>query len=91
MSTAHPSLPPGEVVRRGEELFNRLLRTQLEADHQGQIAAIDVDSGDYEVGATVLEASDRLRSRRPDAEVFLLRVGDRALYRIGSRMKRDSA
>ena len=90
MSTTHPSLPPAEVVRRGEELYNRLLRTRLEADHKGQIAAIDVDSGDYEVGATVLEASDRLRLRRPDAEVFLLRIGDRALYRIGSRMKRGS-
>jgi hypothetical protein len=56
----------------------------LEPDEKGKIVAIDVDSTDYEVGTDVLDTAHRLRARRPDAQVYLLRVGDRVLCHIRS-------
>ncbi len=84
MSTARPSLTNEEIARQGDEIYNRLLQGRLEPDQNGKIVAIDVDSEDYEVGTDVLDTADLLRARRPSAQVYLLRVGDRVLHRIRS-------
>ena len=57
MSIVHLSLSPSDVVRRGDEIYNRLLRTKPEPDQNGKIVAIDVDSEDYEVGTDVLDTA----------------------------------
>jgi hypothetical protein len=88
MSTARPSLTNEEVARRGDEIYNRLLRARLEPDQNGKIIAIDVDSEDYEVGTDVLDVAHRLRARRPDALIYFLRVGDRVLHRLRSPRRR---
>ena len=73
-----------ETARLGDELYERAIRRQVEADHQGKVIAIDVDSGDYAIAESELAASDSLRAKRPDAiDVWLLRVGYRALASIG--------
>ena len=37
-------LPSEEVARLGQEMYQRDIRHQLEADHHGEVVAIDVDS-----------------------------------------------
>lgn len=91
MSIAHPSLSPDKVVLQGEEIYNRLLRPRLEPDQNGKIVAIDVDSEDYEIGTDVLDTAHRLRGRRPNAEVYLMRVGDVALYHYRRPRPRHSS
>jgi hypothetical protein len=77
-------LAPQEVARIGDDIYSRSLQAQLEGTVSGQIVAIDVVSGDYEVAETALRAGRNLRLRRPDAQVWLVRVGDVALHRIGA-------
>lgn len=71
-----------EHARRGCALYEKL-RSQLEATHQGQIVAIDVESGAFEIAAQTLDAADQIRARYPDAQIWFVRVGHRAVHRFG--------
>lgn len=80
-----------EIGQRGREIYDRVLKAKLEPKSNGMIVAIDVNSADYEIGADVLDTADRLRIRRPDAEVFFVRVGDPVFHRFRSpRIMRES-
>ena len=53
-------------------------------DHHGQIVAIDVESGEWAVAGSVINARERLRALRPHAvDVLFERVGHRTLYSFG--------
>jgi hypothetical protein len=84
MESIDRALTPEEVALRGDEIYDRLLRKKLEVEHAGKIVAIDVDSGDYTIAGTVLEASDEVLAKHQNAQIFLLRVGDSVLHRIRS-------
>ena len=74
-----------EVGRLGDEIYERDIRTQVESTCHGKIVAIDIDSGDYAIGDTVLIASERLREQRPGADVWSVRVGFQTLRNFGGR------
>lgn len=91
MSTM-PTAPPGprrssgETAQLGDEIYERDIRARVEADHVGEIVAIDVSSGCWAMGGTILEAVDRLRAQSPDAiDVWGLRVGHRSVYSFGGQ------
>ena len=80
-----------ETARLGDEIYDRDIRRQVEADHHGAVVAIDVDSGSSAIGDTVIAATDGLRTQRPGAvDVWLLRVGHRALHHFGGRPLRSA-
>ena len=77
--------PREEAVRLGKEIYERDIRREVEADHHGQIVAIDVDSGTWVVADGEIAAVDRLREMRPGAvNVLCERVGYRALRSFGA-------
>ena len=82
--TAPPSRPKEETARLGDEIYERDIRSQVEADHHGEVVAIDVESGSWAIGENGIDAADRLRAQRPKAyDIWCLRVGYRALYSFG--------
>ena len=72
-----------EHARRGDEIYERQIRATVEPQRDGDFIAIDVESGDYEVSADERDATERLIARRPDAQIWLRRVGSPYAYRIG--------
>ncbi|MCW3096620.1 MAG: hypothetical protein JWL77_2238 [Chthonomonadaceae bacterium] len=74
-----------EVGKRGQEIYERVLRTQVESQHQGEFLVLDILSGAYEIDRDDLTASDRLLARKPDAVLYGLRIGYPAAYRLGSK------
>ena len=44
-----------------------------------------MDSGDYAIGDSIVTAAGDLRARRPDAQVWSVRVGYRALRHFEGR------
>ena len=81
-----PTRPKDEIARLGDEIYERDIRRQVEADHYGEVVAIDVDTESWAIGDNVIVATDLLRAQRPDAiDVWLLRVGYRALHHFGGR------
>ena len=78
-----PTRPKEEIARLGKEIYQRDIRPRVEADHVGEVVAIDVDSGKYALGQNAIAASESLRAQHPDAQVWLMRVGYPTLRSFG--------
>ncbi len=74
---------PGEVAARGDAIYERI-KPKLGDLEKGTFVVIDIESGDYEIGASDGEATFRLRDRRPSAITWAVRVGCRAVGRLPS-------
>ena len=89
--TTPPNRPAKETARLGDEIYERDIRPQVEAEHVGKVVAIDVESGCWAIGEDEIAATDRLQLQRPDAyDVWCLRVGYRALYSFGGGSLRST-
>jgi hypothetical protein len=82
---------PEEVVRRGEEIYQKDLRAVVEPEHIGKFLALDVETGDYEIDLSEIAVIDRANARRPDGARTrcLLRIGSRATHQIGGAKRPD--
>ena len=88
MAIRHPRHSMQEFARCGNEIYDRSIRAQVEATNKGKFVAIDIETGDWEIDADDYMATERLLTRRPDAQTWLIRIGDRATYRIGGASSR---
>ena len=68
-----------KLVSKGKEIY-RKLRDELEPQHKGEILAIEVDSGEYFFGKTVIEATDKGRGKYPDKVFYTVRIGFPVVY-----------
>ncbi len=73
-----------EFARRGKSIYASTVRPQVATSDDGKFVAIDIESQDFVLDADDFTATERLLSMRPDAQIWLARVGDKATYRIGS-------
>jgi hypothetical protein len=80
---SQPRYSKEEFARRGDELYERVLRGSLESGNEGRFVAIDIETGNYEIDADELTASDRLLARVPNAQIWLRRIGSRYAHRFG--------
>lgn len=78
-----PRYSAEETARRGDEIYEQRVRPLMERGNEGKVVAIDIETGDYVLADDALAASDQLLTRRHDAEIWCVRVGYRALHRIG--------
>jgi hypothetical protein len=85
MAIEQPRLSKEEFSQRGHELYERI-RPKVEDGNRGRVVAIDVESGDFEVGSDTLVASDQLLARIPNAQTWFERIGYPALHRFGPRI-----
>ncbi len=93
MTTTQPRYSKEEFARRGDEIYQSQIRSQVEEGNDGKIVAIDIETAAFEVADNTIlhrrgsanEATDRLYARYPDAQPWVIRIGHRAVYRFGSR------
>ncbi|BAU12763.1 hypothetical protein LEP3755_32940 [Leptolyngbya sp. NIES-3755] len=90
MTVRQPRYSKEEFARRGNEIYETQVRSQVEAGNHGRIVAIDIETGAFELADTTMLAVDRLYEREPDAQPWVIRIGHRAVFRIGSRSLRNS-
>ena len=93
--TTHPGAVKGprrsakEVARLAKEIYERDIKAQVVADHDGEVVAIDVDSGEWAISKDAKDATDRLRAQQPDAtDVFRERVGYRTMHSFAGGLRR---
>jgi hypothetical protein len=79
-----------EFARRGDAVYENDVRPRLQPADEGKFAAIDIESGAYEIDRDELKAGSRLRARIPDAQIWMVRVGHRSVHRIGIQEQRRS-
>ena len=91
MSLQSSRLSPEETARRGDEIYARQIRSLVEEGNRGRVVAIDVESGVYALAENALSASHRLLDQVPNAEIWCVRVGHRALHRMGGAAFRGQA
>ena len=86
MIGGQPLYSSEEFCRRGKEIFERDVRPSLRPEDDNKFVAIDIETGDYELDNEDYPATERLLMRRPHAQIWLERVGQRAAYRIGGHV-----
>ncbi len=80
-----------ETARRGDEIYEQQIRPLVEEGNRGKVVAIDIESGVYAVAENALSASHDVLARLPNAEIWCVRVGSHALYRMGGTSLRGQA
>jgi hypothetical protein len=81
MQRSHP--PKAEVARRGKAIYEAQIQSQVEPADLGKVVAVDIVTGEFAIGENSLNASDLLLARLPEAQIWFMRVGQRAVHRIG--------
>jgi len=90
MAALEPHFSKEEFARRGQTIFERDIRPHIQAGDEGKFVAIDIETGAYEMDRDDYTATEHLLVRCPNAQIWLLRVGRRATYRLGGRPVRDA-
>jgi len=85
MASAETIRSADEVERLGTEIFARRVVSVLQPQDDGKFVAIDVSTGDFEIEGDDYVAIVRLRSRKPDADIWMERVGQPAAYHVRGR------
>jgi hypothetical protein len=81
----HPRFTKEEIARRGQELYDRDIRAQVEADaaNRGKIVVMDIETGEFSLNGDSLDTIHAMRARRPGAALYRVRVGYPAVHKIG--------
>ena len=66
MVTRQPRYSKEEFARRGNEIYERVIRPVVEAGNQGKFVAVDIETGEREMDSDALAACDQLIARIPD-------------------------
>ncbi|AKV67126.1 MULTISPECIES: hypothetical protein [Microcystis] len=88
MVIRQPRYSKKEFARRGNELYESQVRSQVEEGNYGKIVAIDIETGAFEVADDLLTASKQLSARVPDAQTWFIRIGHLAVDHFGTRSLR---
>ena len=83
MSSEPNKRSSNEVADRGDLIYAQKISGQLDPALKGQVVAIDIHSEDFRVGPTAAVACQELRAIHPEAQIWVVRIGSRSLYRIG--------
>ena len=73
--TTPEHLMPKNVGEIAAAIYDQLIRRKLGPDCAGKFVAIDIQSGDYEIGEESLETSMRLGDRRRAAVMWTAKIG----------------
>ena len=82
MTTTTIEFTRDEIVQRGKEIYYRDIASVVEVGNYGRVVAIDVCTGEYEVGDDAIVSAAKLRARLPDAVIFFMRVGYPTMARV---------
>jgi hypothetical protein len=90
MIIRQPRYSKEEFAKRGDEIYESQVRSQVEVNSHGKIVAIDIETGAFEVADELLTASKQLLARLPDAQTWFVRIGYPAVDHFGSRSLRTT-
>lgn len=74
-----------EISRRGDEIYDLRVKPILKKKDLDRFVAIDIETGEFEIGDNEMEAYDRLHDRLPSAQTWLVRAGCNYLHSFGGR------
>ncbi len=63
-----------EFGSKGDRIYEKI-KPLLEPEYEGKIVAIEVESGDYFLGETVIRAGQKAKEKHPDKVFYFVRIG----------------
>jgi hypothetical protein len=81
-----------EVAKRAYRAYEGGIRQKVEREGNiGKIIIIDIETGDYEVDESGLQAAEHLQAKSPYARLFCIRIGYNVAASLGGVMERVSS
>lgn len=81
-----------EVAKRAYQIYEGGIRQKVEAEENiGKMVIINIETGDYEVDETGLQAARNLHVKHPYARLFGIRIGYNVAASFGGVMERVSS
>lgn len=85
MHTRRPLYEPTEFAKRGKEIYHSQIQSTLGRENLGQFVAIDLETEVFEIADDILSATTQLFRRKPDAQPWIIRIGEPVICRMGAR------
>jgi hypothetical protein len=80
-----------EVTRQANALYESGIRALVEtADNIGKMVIIDIETGDYAIGESDIQAVHSLKEQNPNARLFGIRIGYDVAVSLGGVMERTA-
>jgi hypothetical protein len=83
MAVRQPRYSKEEFTQRGNSLYESQIRLQVEPTYLNKIVALDIETGEFEIGDDSLSAADQLFQRISDAQPWCVRIGTGPVHRLG--------
>lgn len=71
-----------ELEQVAGDIYRQSIEPHLQPADVGKLVAIDAESGDHEIDSDDFTAVARLLARHPKAQIWLIRVGEPAVFRF---------
>ena len=84
IQNSKPLLTPKQVAEKGEQIYQEKLKPILEPQENGKFVTIEVNSGEYFLGDSLLEALQRARQKYPDRLFHTIKVGAEGVFKMGT-------
>jgi hypothetical protein len=84
VSTKALKYQPDEFLTRGTKIYQDQVLPLLSQDCLGKIVAIDIETGEYAIANTTLEAADKMAEKLPEPQLWFERVGSETVHKFGS-------
>ena len=88
--TVQTQYAPGEIARRGKEIYTGHLRVELEPGNFGKYLAINIETGEWEIGNDHAETVLHAHAKYPDSGIYGMRIGHLATEALGGGLRRRS-
>ena len=75
------------LAAKARDIYNERLKENLEGCCRGQFVAVEVDSGDYFLGRSPLEAIMSGKEKHPEKIFHVMKVGYKAAILLKRRLK----
>ena len=75
---------PDALASQGEMLYTQRIKAMVEPAHMGEYVAIEVASGDYFLGMTLVEAATKARAAYPKRRFHFIKIGSPVVRRLRS-------
>ena len=79
-----------EVVAAGSKLYEQRIRPLVEtSENIGKMLTLDVETGEYKIGANSIEGAIELKKNQPMARLFTVRIGHDVGVSFGGLSERN--
>lgn len=77
-----PEMDTDQRMALGKEIYETRIRHLVEPHEHGKYVVLDIATGDYAMGPHLGYTTQELLTRRPDAILYTVRIGHRAVFHL---------